>query len=66
VLITIGTHLGEVVITLEPRVEGFKTGAKYTWRLEPDEAVKVGEGLLKAVNLIDTKVVRLRPEGPET
>lgn len=65
-LITIGTHLGEVLVTLEPRVEGVRTGAKYTWRLEADEAVRVGEGILKAVRLIDEKVVRLRPEEPGT
>jgi hypothetical protein len=53
--IRIDTHLGDVVVTLEP-TEGVKqrpTGAKYVWRLDADEAVRVGNSLLKAANLIE-------------
>ena len=66
--ISIDTHLEEVVVTLKP-VAGPKqipTGAKYVWRLDPDEAERLGNGLIKAANLIGVNVVRLRPEEERT
>jgi len=66
--IRIDTHLNEVVVTLEPHAgpKQTPTGTKYVWRLDPDEAERVGNGLLKAANLIGVNVVRLRPEEPGT
>jgi hypothetical protein len=53
--IRIDTHLNDVVVTLEPHAgpKQIPTGAKYVWRMDPDEAVRVGEGLLKAAKLIE-------------
>ena len=67
-LISIDTHMEEVVVTLKPRAgpKQIPTGEKYVWRLDPDEAVKVGNGLVKAANLIGVNVVRLRPEEERT
>jgi hypothetical protein len=53
--IKIEIHLDQVVVTLEPRagVKQTPTGNKYVWRLDPEEAVRVGNGLLKAANIIN-------------
>lgn len=54
-LIKIDTHVRTVVVTLEDTDESGKvlTGKKYTWVLDPDEATKVANGLLKAAELLE-------------
>jgi hypothetical protein len=62
--ISIDTHMEDVVVTLRPHAgpKQTPTGAIYVWRLDPDEAERVGKGLIKAANLIGVNVIRLRPE----